>query len=48
MDFVTKAVNEGKSVDVFYLDFAKALDKVPRKRLVRKIRAKGLEPRVVE
>jgi hypothetical protein len=47
MDFVTKAVNEGKSVDVFYLDFAKALDKVPRKRLVRKMRANGQEPRVV-
>jgi hypothetical protein len=48
MDFVTKAVDDGKSVDVFYLDFAKAFDKVPRKRLIRKMRAKGLEPGVVE
>jgi hypothetical protein len=48
MDFVTKAVDDGKSVDVLYLDFAKAFDKVPRKRLIRKMRAKGLEPGVVE
>jgi len=47
MDFVTKAVDEGKPVDIFYLDFAKAFDKVPRKRLVKKMRAKGIDPGVV-
>jgi hypothetical protein len=47
MDFVTKAVDEGKSVDIFYLDFAKAFDKVPKKRLVNKMRAKGLEAGVI-
>jgi hypothetical protein len=36
MDFVMKAVDNGKSVDIFYLDFAKAFDKVPRKHLVKK------------
>ncbi len=29
MDFVTESV-DGESVDIFYLDFAKACDKVPR------------------
>lgn len=47
MDFVTRSVDEGKPVDIFYLDFAKAFDKVPRKRLVKKMVAKGLEPAVV-
>ncbi len=34
LDKATKAVDEGKNVDIFYLDFAKAFDKVPRKRLM--------------
>ncbi len=36
-------MDEGKSVDIFYLDFAKAFDKVPRQRLMKKLRAKGLD-----
>ena len=47
MDFVTESVDEGESVDIFYLDFAKAFDKVPRQRLLRKLRAKGVEPGAV-
>ncbi len=47
LDRAAKAVDEGKSVDIFYLDFAKAFDKVPRKRLIAKLRAKGLEQEVV-
>jgi hypothetical protein len=43
MDFVTDAVDKGKSVDIFYLDFSKAFDKVPHKRLVEKMKAKGIE-----
>jgi hypothetical protein len=39
MDFVTEEVDEGKPVDIFYLEFAKAFDKVPRQRLVKKMRA---------
>ena len=29
MDTVTKIIDDGKSADVFYLDFAEAFDKVP-------------------
>lgn len=47
MDFVTESVDEGESVDIFYLDFAKAFEKVPRQRLLRKLRAKGVEPGAV-
>ena len=33
-DFVTQQLDAGHSVDVLYLDFAKAFDKVPHKRLL--------------
>jgi Reverse transcriptase (RNA-dependent DNA polymerase)/Endonuclease-reverse transcriptase len=42
LDSLTKAVDEGKAADIFYLDFAKAFDKVPHKRLMVKVRAKGI------
>jgi len=48
MDFVTRIVDGGDPVDIFYLDFAKAFDKVPRERLVRKMKAKGLHPKIVK
>ncbi len=47
MDFVTKEVDSGNPVDIFYLDFSKAFNKVPRQRLVKKMEAKGLDPSVV-
>jgi hypothetical protein len=37
MDTVTKATDEGKAVDIIYLDFAKAFDKVPHQRLLTKL-----------
>jgi ribonuclease P/MRP protein subunit RPP40 len=40
-------VDKGKSVDIFYLDLSKAFDKVPHKRLVEKMKAKGIEAGVV-
>ncbi len=39
--------HRGNPVDIFYLDFFKAFDKVPRQRLVKKMQAKGLDPSVV-
>jgi ribonuclease P/MRP protein subunit RPP40 len=36
------AVDRGEAFDVVYLDFAKAFDKVPHERLVKKIRAHGV------
>jgi Reverse transcriptase (RNA-dependent DNA polymerase)/Endonuclease-reverse transcriptase len=42
LEVVTRAIDCGESVDVFYLDFSKAFDKVPRERLMVKVRAKGI------
>ena len=35
------------SVDLIYLDFAKAFDKVPYERLFKKIKAHGIEGRIL-
>jgi hypothetical protein len=43
MEVATKVVDEGLSMDVVYLDFAKAFDKVPKKRLVKKLQALGID-----
>ncbi len=46
-DKVSAAVDRGDPVDIFYLDFAKAFDKVPRERLLVKIAAKGVAGEVL-
>jgi hypothetical protein len=48
MDKVTKIIDEGSSADIFYLDFAKAFDKVPHERLLIKLEAKGVTGKVQE
>jgi hypothetical protein len=47
MEVVTKAADRGKAVDVVYLDFAKAFDKVPIKRLTAKLAAAGIRGNVL-
>lgn len=42
MDSVTMSIDEGNPVDIVYLDFAKAFDKVPHQRLFRKLEAHGI------
>ena len=39
---ITKWVDEGSPVDVIYLDFQKAFDKVPHQRLTLKLKAHGM------
>ena len=39
---ITKWVDEGSPVDVIYLDFQKAFDKVPHQRLIRKLKSHGM------
>ena len=41
-DDMTRLLDSGKPVDVIYLDFAKAFDKVPHKRLLNKIKSHGI------
>jgi hypothetical protein len=41
-DKVTSELDSGESIDVIYLDFAKAFDTVPHERLKKKMKAHGL------
>jgi hypothetical protein len=43
LDIVTNYVDQGLPVDVIYLDFQKAFDKVPQKRLMMKVKALGIQ-----
>ena len=39
---ITKWVDEGSPVDIIYLDFQKAFDKVPHQRLILKLKSNGI------
>ena len=39
---ITKWVDDGSPVDVVYLDFQKAFDKVPHQRLLLKLKTHGI------
>jgi hypothetical protein len=47
-DELTKAIDAGIPADIFFLDFAKAFDKVPKERLIIKLEAKGVQGKVKE
>jgi hypothetical protein len=42
LEVASTVVDSGDGFDIIYLDFAKAFDKVPRERLLRKIYAHGI------
>ena len=42
LEEITKWVDGGSPVDVIYLDFQKAFDKVPHQRLLRKLKSHGM------
>ena len=42
LEEITKWVDDGSPVEVIYLDFQKAFDKVPHKRLIRKLKSHGM------
>ena len=46
LEVVTRVVDEGKNIDIVFLDFAKAFDKVPKERLLAKLTAHGVGGRV--
>jgi len=47
LDIVTDVINQKGNVDVIFLDFAKAFDKVPHKRLLPKLQSHGIGGQVV-
>ena len=46
LEDATKATDESKPLDVIYLDFSKAFDKVPHKRLLHTIESHGIKGNV--
>jgi len=47
LETVTDTLDKGGAMDIIFLDFAKAFDKVPRERLLQKVAAHGINGQVV-
>jgi len=48
LEEATTVVDGGAGFDIIYLDFAKAFDKVPIKRLLKKVRAHGISGQILQ
>ena len=48
MEKITAVVDSGETADIIFLDFAKAFDKVPRERLLKKVQAHGINGKLLE
>ncbi len=46
MDKILQLVDEGKPVDIFYLDFAKAFDRISHKKLIQKLEMYGISGKI--
>jgi hypothetical protein len=48
LEKVTKVVDKGLPMDIVFLDFAKAFDKVPKERLIEKLRTHGIRGKTLQ
>ena len=48
LDKIFEMIDEGNSVDIVYLDFSRAFDKVPHNKLIQKLEAHGITGSVQE
>ena len=48
MEEVTEIIDEGDAVDILYLDFSKAFDKVQHKCLIGKMRHLGIGGKILD
>ena len=48
LEEITKWLDEGSPVDIIYLDFQKAFDKVPHQRLLLKLKAHGIGDGIID
>jgi hypothetical protein len=48
MEEWTEILDNGGTLDSIYIDFMKVLDKVPHKRMLRKLRSYGLSEQIIK
>ena len=48
LEEIIKWIDEGSPVDIIYLDFHKAFDKVPHQRLLFKLKARGIGDGIID
>jgi len=48
MDKVSSCLDSGEPVDTIFLDFAKAFDKVPHRRLALKLASQGISGKLLQ
>ena len=48
LEEITTWIDEGSPVDIIYLDFQKAIDKVPYQRLLHKLKTYGIGDGIID